>query len=160
MSLGYNSQKPIRTTNMPGAIGNMVVRSSARRSPPSRVTASIVRAALSSSSAEKPVVLEPPKRQTTVTPSPPPSEVPTADDNWVFATASEDIHDEENQCIASKGERMLLVYPQVYDKETGKVRMKAKVAHKETGQLRHVWIDVYSGPDEDVRHVHSFSLVP
>lgn len=163
MSLGYSSQKPVRTTNMPGAIGNMMVRSSARRSPASRVASSLMRVTSSSS---PPLVVEKtePTRKLAAKVSQtipfPPSSLEATGEHWVYATASHDLFDDQNIRFAAKGERVLLVYPQKYDKDTGKVSMRAKVAHKDTGQLRHIWTDVYSGPDEDTRSVHSFSLVP
>jgi hypothetical protein len=64
------------------------------------------------------------------------------------------------EMVAARGDRLLLVYPQRHDKQTGRVSMRLKTVHPVTAQLRYVWVDVYAGVDEDRRLVTDFSLRP
>ncbi len=105
MSLGYNTQKPMRSTNLPGSIGNTAfVRRAARRSPPVPKTRPppVPPSAVSSIVA---VV--------TRTPAPPVSEKPleTIDDDthWVYGTALKDLTSLQGEVVAEKGDRCLFV---------------------------------------------------
>ena len=83
----------------------------------------------------------------------------TFDPHWVWGTAEYDLMCGEER-VATKGDRVLLAYPQRHDKQTGRVSMRLKTVHPVTAQLRYVWVDVYAGVDEDRRLVTNFSLRP
>ena len=164
MSLGYNTQKPLRTTNLPGSVGNTHI---VRRNPPPRSTQSLPR--LPPRAERKPVAAWAEKRGAASTPSGETARVvggsgPTEenDAHWVYGTAVRDLLEEgvDDGIVATKGERVLLLYPQRHDADTGRVLMRAKIAHSKTGQLRHAWVEVYAGVDDDTRNVDDFSLVP
>lgn len=164
MSLGFNLQKPIRTTNLGGSVGNVYMVPSNRRT--GAVTLPRLQPALPS----LPLATPPPRARPAwlaSQPPPPPettvqSRPPPGDDHWVYATALADLHEDGTVggLVAQKGARILLVYPQKHDRDTGRVTMRVKIAEPDTGQLRYAWVEVFSGLDSGVRSVDAFSVVP
>lgn len=142
----------MRSTNLPGSIGNTAfVRRAARRSPPAPRPSS-------TPSAVNSIVAV-----VTRTPAPPVSEKPTLqavddDTHWVYGTALKDLSSPEGEVVAKTGDRCMFVYPQKHDDE-GKVSMRLKKTHRDTAQLSYVWVEIYSGVDTDERFVGDYSLV-
>ena len=91
----------------------------------------------------------------TVTTTVPVKERCDADAHLVYATAaSASLGDG-----VEAGDRIVLVYPMMEDKESGIVSMRLKRIHSRTGQLSYTWVPVYDA-NTDVRHVTDFSLIP
>ena len=157
MSLGFNMQRPLRSTNLPGSVGNGFVTrrpnaTQTQRTPP---LLNATRAA----SADPPRRVSPPSVATPVVPPAPP--VSPEETHWVYGTALCDVHEEGGgPLVASQGTRLLLVYPQRHDESTGRVCMRVKTADAATGQLSYAWVEVFSGNETDIRRVGDFSLVP
>lgn len=174
MSLGFNVNRKIRTTNLPGAVGASVPMSRASSVPlpsrtvstslPSSVAARRVAALaerlqakrrLSPTSDDAP--RKPPPSSSSPSPPPPPP-LRSSEEHWVFGTASSPLLDRDtSEEVASEGERVLLVYPMESDERTGRVHMRLKRAHPVTGQLSYAWVGVYD-PDTDVRSVRDFAV--
>ena len=80
--------------------------------------------------------------------------------HWTYATAARPLVDEDTgEDVAPEGARLLLVYPMESDPETGRVRMRCKVAHPVTGQLSYHWVCVCD-PERAERGVTDFSMLP
>ena len=84
--------------------------------------------------------------------------------HWIYGTATCDIHEVDGpdgqSPLATEGQRLLLVFPQKVDSETGRVEMRLKLVHPRTAQMKYVWIEVYSGVDTGRRSVTHFSTTP
>lgn len=174
MSLGFNPNRKMRTTNLPGAVGASVPlsRSTTQRQPSSSSSA-LADAKRVAILAERMQIL---KKEKTMEEETPPLRKEVAKkrkaseereeegcdervDHWVFGTASSPLLDKDTgEEVAKAGERILLVYPMKNDEESGKVHMRVKRANPVTGQLSYSWVVVYD-PDTDARNVHDFSMV-
>ena len=79
---------------------------------------------------------------------------------FVYATCACECVDLETQDpIAAKGDRVMLVYPQRSDPDTGRIDMKLKRAHPVTGQLSFSWVTVYDPMIDEAHRMRDFSLI-
>ncbi|MAR05572.1 MAG: hypothetical protein CL862_00490, partial [Cyanobium sp. NAT70] len=80
--------------------------------------------------------------------------------HFVYATAMDDVEDDDATLVARRGERVMLVYPMTSDLD-GRVFMHAKTVDRRTAQLRYSRVCVYSFVhDEEERYFDEFSLFP
>lgn len=163
-SLGFNPNRRHRSSNLPGALNTVVVRTRLpgqrrmqatkevsvlvpRRNSPKRSVETTPRVASVQAATVRP------------SPSPPPTQEEV---HWVYATVV-DRHlrtsDDPNEIVCKKDARVLLVYPMMANPDTGIVSMKVKTVDAGTGQLSMQWVDVYD-PNTDTRLVSQFSMVP
>ena len=156
MSLGFNQLHPLKTTNLPGAVGANIVR---RRSPgPSAKTVLAVRPSV----ARRPVAkaADPPPVSSAARPHVPDPDEKLArlyeETQVVYATAREALVDADGAEVATPGARVVLVYP-MEESHTGEVRMRLKRAHPVSGQISLHWVQVHDGLRPSVR---DFSLLP
>ena len=172
MSLGFNPNRPIRTTNLPGAVGNSVVSMASQRRRVSPGAATPRRAAPAAPSVRVLVQTPEPQKPAPVPqqPAPVPQQpAPAAEDGlrsvfeeaqWVYADARESLVAEgDGEEVAPAGGRVMLVYPMKTDEVTGRVTMRLKRVHALTGQLSYCWVVVYD-PEREGRPVTNFSLLP
>ena len=153
MSLGFNSLRKPRVTNLPGAVGaNIIVQR--RASPPRKPRIPFA----------EPPPIKP--KETRAVPRVPPQlaaprkeDSPLDDAHWTYATARAPLCNDEGEQVVDEESRVLLVYPMNADPETGRVRMRLKSAHAVTGQLSYTWVCVYD-PDVAKYLVTDFSLLP
>jgi hypothetical protein len=173
-SLGFNTMRQPFMTNLPGAVGASIVAATPVRRSRSRSLSTAPLApgrAVGASSAR--IVLTPPvappaaARKAAPAPfaaPPAPSERELEEVHisaqWVFGTATCDVHDvDTDEVVATANERVLLVYPMATDAQSGRVRMRLKRVHPVTAQLSHHWVIVYDPEDARVmRPFKHFSL--
>ena len=163
MSLGFNPNRPIRTTNLPGAVGNSVVSMASQRR---RVSPGAARRAAPAAPNVRVVVPTPEPQKLAPVPQKP---APVEEDGlrsvfeeaqWVYADAREPLVAEgDGEEVAPAGGRVMLVYPMKTDEVTGRVTMRLKRVHALTGQLSYCWVVVYD-PEREGRPVTNFSLLP
>lgn len=159
MSLGFNPNRPMRTTNLPGAVGNSVVslpprlRAPARRTSPMK-SANLV-ARVEPSLPPQPMIPEQLGQEESSFMRGVHEEA-----QWVYADCLRPLQDASTgDEVAPEGSRVMLVYPMHTDEVTGRVRMRLKTVHAGTGQLSYRWVKVYDPEQEHSRPVGNFSLV-
>lgn len=164
MSLGFNPNRRVRMTNLPGAVGGSILpMSTMRRRVPS------------------PAAPPPTPRTTTVVVTPAVRRVHIrADDNaeevrpvdkdiakqlyeemqWAYADVAVPLLDADTDAVVEdSGERVLVVYPMQTHPDTGRVRMRMKSVNDVTGQVSMRWVIVYD-PETETRYLTRFSCMP
>lgn len=173
MSLGFNPNRPVRTTNLPGAVGGSILSVTRRRvrsptgtatarpptSAPWRVAPPTTTVVVTPSATTRRVHIQAEERVESGT-----SKVDAAklyeEMQWVYANVTEPLVDADTDEAVGVDvdDRVLMVYPMQTDKDTGKVRMRLKSVHPVTGQLSVRWVVAYD-PDLEMRFLNRFSLV-
>ena len=82
---------------------------------------------------------------------------PPEQEHWVYGTTTHTLVGPEGETVACEDERVCFLYPMVREGEV--VRMRAKTADPDTGQLAHTWVTVFNAVT-GARHVSKFSVVP
>ena len=167
-SLGFNPNRRHRSSNLPGAINTMVVRSripgQRRTQVPKEVAVVFPRRASPPAASREaaPSVVTERTPTTTMPPTTLPPPPAAGETHWVYASVGTDhlrASDDPDDIVCVKDSRVMLLYPMVADPDTGNVSMKVKKVDATTGQLEMRWVDVYD-PNTDTRYVTQFSMVP
>jgi hypothetical protein len=162
-SLGFNPNRKYHASTLPGAITTMPARrprggvARVARPPPSRVE----RGATPAVPVAPPPARTAPAAPTAPAPSaaPPAAPAPAATEHWTYATALAPLRSaEDDDIVAVKGARVVLVHPMRSDPDTGMVTMMLKRVHAVTGQLSYHWVRVYD-PNTDTHFAGDFALV-
>lgn len=154
MSLGFNHNRKHRSSTLPGTVNPQLIR---ERRPPATTAAAVVRRK-SPPTPPTPV----PTKTSQPPPPPPPAPVSSRDDeiHTVYATVAVALLSEsDGSVVASVGDRVVLVYPMASDAEDGRITMKLKSVHPNTGQLSYNTVTVYD-PNTETRYATKFSLIP
>lgn len=168
MSLGFNPNRPLRTTNLPGAVGGNIlsiskprVRNNLRRSSPITTTTVTVAPAATPRTTSN-AASNAASNATSIGSIVKPDEQHKLYEEmqWVYAdTTDEPLVDADTGKTVdiAGGTRVLMVYPMISAKDSGNVRMRMKSVNPVTGQLLMQWVIVYS-PETDTRFLTRFSL--
>ena len=159
MSLGFNSQRRRRHTNLPGAVGAAVITMEQRPNLPRRVrkvSETLVESVSSPVPLSSSVKLPVPLLLSAEDPSSPTSSV----EHFVYATVVGKLACEErgDSPLCKDGERVCMVYP-MEKTDDEKVVMRMKTVDSVTGQLKYDWVVVH----DLVTHtsfLKNFSLIP
>jgi hypothetical protein len=150
MSLGFNTMRNPRTTNLPGGVNGSVIFSmprtvkSPRGNPP-------VKKPLENKSLPSPLnkAVVAVAENTTET---------DESQHSVYATVKDRLLDVTGENVFEDKARVLMVYPM--RKETNEnVSMRVKMVNEITGQLSYKWVVVFD-PSTDERFLTDFSLIP
>jgi len=188
MSLGFNQNRKHRTSTLPGTVNATAVRETRRSTTtaaasvlfPTTQSSTVPRRrspAMAILGSKRPTTTLPTLAPQAVPPAPPPTLAPPAPPTPVRVerppeTVSEEVHVvyasvterglvavEGGDVVASRGERVVLVYPMRSEGDDGVVSMRRKSVHPVTGQLSYDWVRVYD-PNSETRYVTDFSLLP
>lgn len=159
MSLGFNTMRAPRMTNLPGAVGANVIVSmgSARRPARPRGTSTVSKVQVLRQSS-------PTESRSDVRSSPDASVVhedaDVVDDrHFVFASVRHGLLDaESDEEVHPDGTRVCMVYP-MRKESNEKVSMRVKNTNKTTGQLSYKWVTVFD-PTSEERFLVNFSSIP
>lgn len=158
MSLGFNTMRAPRYTNLPGAVGGSVIvssfPSSGRQIRPSKY--------LNMTPMKKKPSIPTPD----VTPATAPVvkiETPSPQEfeqyHGVYATARSNLVDPESgEEVVTDTTRVYMVYPMKVDSNE-KVIMRTKKVNCTSGQLSYHWVIIYD-PTKEERYLSDFSIVP
>jgi len=148
MSLGFNQNRKHRTSTLPGTVNATAVRETRRST--TTAAASVLFPTTQSSTV--------PRRRS---PAMAILETVSEEVHVVYASVTERglVAVEGGDVVASRGERVVLVYPMRSEGDDGVVSMRRKSVHPVTGQLSYDWVRVYD-PNSETRYVTDFSLLP
>lgn len=145
MSLGFNSQRNPRKTNLPGAVGaNIIFVAPQRKYVKPNVTRSTKEPVPNTRVEKKETPMVPDDMQ---------------EHHFAYATVDGTLLscDEEVE-IFPDGARVVVVYPM--RKETDeRVSMRVKAINNTTGQLSYTWAIIFDST-KDKRYLKDFSLIP
>lgn len=166
MSLGFNTMRAPRVTNLPGSVGaSIIMRNPQQRPRSKRVDLSETRLAnrvmkqvdpsMPRLDGNRSVPLKETRYESAVVEN---DECATTE-HAVWATVSSTLVEVGTEDeIATDQTRVYMVYPM--RKETDeRVSMRVKTVNSVTGQLYYTWVIVFD-PVTDERFLHSFSLTP
>lgn len=169
-SLGFNTMRHPRVTNLPGSVGASIIVSTRRTKPLGSSTAVVrpsnnsraptasplISGGTSSSSILKTKATQ--RDAATTAPHPHPT-LAEPSVHTVFATVVSGLRDAASDVeVAADGARVVLVYP-MRAETAEQVSMRLKTVHPVTGQLAYRWVVVYD-PSTDQRFLRDFSLLP
>ena len=162
-SLGYNFNRNPRYTNLAGSVGSSVIQMPARVHKPKTSSPRMdpkTAAAVPTPSPPSLPSSTPVRKQSASAPGLADFETLYHTTQFVYATACVKCMNGEDT-LAEENDRVMLIYPQRTNDETGCVEMRLKRAHPITGQLDLIWVTVYDPMDDEVPHkMRSFSLIP
>jgi hypothetical protein len=151
MSLGFNTMRNPRVTNLSGSVGgSIIVSMPQRRTKAVRPTNATNNKTVSFSQREETADVEKKKI------------VPVVDEiqhHGVYATVNKNLLEvsSSDEIFPDKA-RVYMVYP-MQTETNEKVSMRVKIVNSVTGQLSYKWVIVFD-PSTDERFLRDFSLIP
>ena len=158
-SLGFNNNRKLRNSTLPGTVGMDNLRMQLFASRPKKhvkEATKVLTVADSQAMETIPEVQKPVPPPVIRSPSISNHETPVY---WIYGIADATITsvDDVDRVLAKAGDRVMLVYPMRTDPRNGCIHMQLQSVHSVTGQLSLDWVEVYN-PDTEERKVSQFYL--
>ena len=169
MSLGYNTMRQPRRTQLPGTVGASVVRSpftangytTRQQAQSGTPTVSTISSFLAKEKQKETLATNVTTTACSIAKKIENEFDPTINVyHSVFATVKTCLKEvDTNKNLAVNGERVLMVYPMRSNESDGTIHMRLKTVHPCSGQLMYNWAIVYNPINQD-RSLIEFSLTP